>query len=343
MDKKYEVGNFLYQMRTERGYTQKELAALLGVTDKAVSKWETGAAAPRRAMLRQLSEILGCTQEELLEGKRIERPEPVRKAPPERIIPSYLTKTPKMQRDDARRERLLEGIYSLAGSRLMLISFLCRLTLVLLAPVAVFLAVKVVTSEQGPLGSGVNFILFLFFLIVMVISIVFLCAFWRCYQGGRTKDSARLSGGLVSLRVFAIISLVASCVSLLSNLFSGAITALSLFTSVFDIVYYAFVQKALLNLVLSVRERYFDDCASPAVPVLLFLRLGVSILSAFFPEAKIAVSLNAFAASASTALNIVSLLILFLFTLCTAILLTKHRKLCEALRAESFIDDNQRE
>lgn len=73
MEEKYEIGNFIYQLRSERGYTQKELGAMLGVTDKAVSKWETGAAAPRRAVLRKLSTILDCTQEELLLGRRIEK------------------------------------------------------------------------------------------------------------------------------------------------------------------------------------------------------------------------------------------------------------------------------
>lgn len=70
MDKKYEIGNFIYQLRTERGYTQKELGALLSVTDKAVSKWETGAAVPRMKVLRQLAAALGCTPEELLLGRR---------------------------------------------------------------------------------------------------------------------------------------------------------------------------------------------------------------------------------------------------------------------------------
>ena len=73
MEKRYEIGNFIYQLRTERGYTQKELGALLGVTDKAVSKWETGAALPRMEVLRQLAIVLGCTQEELFLGRRIRR------------------------------------------------------------------------------------------------------------------------------------------------------------------------------------------------------------------------------------------------------------------------------
>ena len=41
MDKR-AFGAFVAQLRKERGYTQKELAARLHITDKAVSKWETG-------------------------------------------------------------------------------------------------------------------------------------------------------------------------------------------------------------------------------------------------------------------------------------------------------------
>ena len=74
MDRKYEIGNFICRLRNEKGYTQKELGALLGVTDKAVSKWENGASLPRKEVLRRLAAILGCTQEELLQGSRTEKP-----------------------------------------------------------------------------------------------------------------------------------------------------------------------------------------------------------------------------------------------------------------------------
>ena len=37
-----KIGTFIAQLRRERGLTQKELAELLAVTDKAVSRWETG-------------------------------------------------------------------------------------------------------------------------------------------------------------------------------------------------------------------------------------------------------------------------------------------------------------
>ena len=37
-----DVGRFISELRKEKGFTQKELAEKLSITDKAVSKWETG-------------------------------------------------------------------------------------------------------------------------------------------------------------------------------------------------------------------------------------------------------------------------------------------------------------
>lgn len=73
MDKRYEIGNFICEMRQEKGLTQKELGELLGVTNKAVSKWENGAAMPRMEYLHDLSLILGVTEEEIFLGHRIDK------------------------------------------------------------------------------------------------------------------------------------------------------------------------------------------------------------------------------------------------------------------------------
>ncbi|MDE6276108.1 MAG: helix-turn-helix domain-containing protein [Clostridia bacterium] len=62
--------DFLYTLRKEKGMTQAELAELLGVTNKAVSKWETGEAMPETSLLLPLSRILGVSVDELLAGKR---------------------------------------------------------------------------------------------------------------------------------------------------------------------------------------------------------------------------------------------------------------------------------
>lgn len=64
-----DFGNFLYTLRKAKGYTQAELADKLGVTNKAVSKWETGEAFPETAQLLPLADIFGVTTDELLRGR----------------------------------------------------------------------------------------------------------------------------------------------------------------------------------------------------------------------------------------------------------------------------------
>lgn len=66
-------GDFLYSLRKEKGMTQAELADALGVTNKAVSKWETGEAMPETALLVPISRIFGVTVDELLNGQRAEQ------------------------------------------------------------------------------------------------------------------------------------------------------------------------------------------------------------------------------------------------------------------------------
>ncbi|MDE7452830.1 MAG: helix-turn-helix domain-containing protein [Clostridia bacterium] len=68
-----DFGEFLYTLRKEKGMTQAELAQLLGVTNKAVSKWETGEAMPETALLVPISRIFGVSVDELLNGKRSEQ------------------------------------------------------------------------------------------------------------------------------------------------------------------------------------------------------------------------------------------------------------------------------
>lgn len=69
---KYDFGNKLYEYRTQKGLTQKELGKLLGVTDKAVSKWETGESKPRLDKMNQITELFETSIDRML-GK--EEPE----------------------------------------------------------------------------------------------------------------------------------------------------------------------------------------------------------------------------------------------------------------------------
>lgn len=54
-------GEFLYALRKDKGMTQAELAQLLGVTNKAVSKWETGEAMPETSLLIPIARIFGVS------------------------------------------------------------------------------------------------------------------------------------------------------------------------------------------------------------------------------------------------------------------------------------------
>ena len=66
----YNFGNFIYQLRTEKGLSQSQLGDMMGVSNKAVSKWEMGISKPRPDMLVALASFFGVTVEELLAGKR---------------------------------------------------------------------------------------------------------------------------------------------------------------------------------------------------------------------------------------------------------------------------------
>ena len=81
MDAK-KTGALIAERRKALGLTQKELAGRLLISDKAVSKWETGAGYPEVTMLPLLAETLGITVDELLAGEvRADAPEPEQAAP----------------------------------------------------------------------------------------------------------------------------------------------------------------------------------------------------------------------------------------------------------------------
>lgn len=68
----YNFGNFLYSLRTEKGLSQSQLGEMLGVTNKAVSKWENGSAKPNTKLIPKIAEIFSITVEEIFACKRIE-------------------------------------------------------------------------------------------------------------------------------------------------------------------------------------------------------------------------------------------------------------------------------
>ena len=65
------MGEFLAALRKSKGYTQQEVADTLGVSNKTVSSWETGASCPDISMLPVLAELYGVTCDEIIRGKRL--------------------------------------------------------------------------------------------------------------------------------------------------------------------------------------------------------------------------------------------------------------------------------
>lgn len=67
-----KFGAFVAARRKEKGLTQQELAGKLFLSNKAVSKWETGQSLPDIALLEPLADCLGVSVAELLRGERME-------------------------------------------------------------------------------------------------------------------------------------------------------------------------------------------------------------------------------------------------------------------------------
>lgn len=74
MDQK-KSGQFILQLRKEKGLTQKQLADEIGVSDKAVSKWENGNGMPDTGLLVPLCNALDITVNELLSGEHLRQTE----------------------------------------------------------------------------------------------------------------------------------------------------------------------------------------------------------------------------------------------------------------------------
>ena len=66
-----KIGRFIASCRKECGYTQASLGEKLGITDRAVSKWETGKSMPDASIMLELCNLLKISVNELLTGEHI--------------------------------------------------------------------------------------------------------------------------------------------------------------------------------------------------------------------------------------------------------------------------------
>jgi len=114
--KQEDIGAFIANLRKDKGWTQKEMASRLGVSDKAISKWETGKSLPDMGILIPVSELLDITVDELLSGKK--RTDAVVEGngyEPSKVIIDYATRTIKQIKKNYRLiPAVLLGIFLLS-------------------------------------------------------------------------------------------------------------------------------------------------------------------------------------------------------------------------------------
>ena len=68
-----KIGKFIANLRKEKNMTQQDLAKKLGVTDRAISKWENGRGLPDYSLLQDLCDTLSISINELFSGEKISK------------------------------------------------------------------------------------------------------------------------------------------------------------------------------------------------------------------------------------------------------------------------------
>ena len=99
-----QIGKFIASCRKQKGLTQIQLAEQLNITNRAVSKWETGKSIPDVSIMMELCEILGITVNELLSGERIEMEDYKAKAEENMLL--LQEKKAKAEKDFRRVEKI---------------------------------------------------------------------------------------------------------------------------------------------------------------------------------------------------------------------------------------------
>ena len=98
------TGKFIAYKRKEKNLTQEQLAEKLGISNKTVSKWETGKCMPDYSVIKSLCEELGITVAELMDGEALEE-KSVRTYDDEQIM-DLLKRTQELEK----QKNLLYGV-----------------------------------------------------------------------------------------------------------------------------------------------------------------------------------------------------------------------------------------
>ena len=137
-----KIGKFIASRRKEQGMTQAALAEKLGISDKAVSKWETGKSMPDSGIMLDLCEILEITVHELLSGEKI-MTEVYDKRAEENLL-EMKREVEEKNRQLLRAEYLIAFPVIIMGFVLILVSFLVEMPSVWRGGLIVFAVAMIV-------------------------------------------------------------------------------------------------------------------------------------------------------------------------------------------------------
>ncbi len=149
MSDQIKIGKFIAAKRKEKELTQKDVASFLGITDRAVSKWERGICLPDASIMQPLCSILGISITELLLGEETIEEESRRKA--EELILEERKKTEE-------KDRYLLLLESVIGVIATLSCLVIMLASIFLAPGAPVMYIMIALS-LAILITGVYFAL----------------------------------------------------------------------------------------------------------------------------------------------------------------------------------------
>ena len=99
-----KIGRFVKECRKQKNLTQQELADLLGVTFKAVSKWECGKGLPDPSLMLPLCEVLDITVNDLLTGERVSKEEYPKK------VEENLVELVAMQKRESKKKIVISSV-----------------------------------------------------------------------------------------------------------------------------------------------------------------------------------------------------------------------------------------
>lgn len=142
-----KIGRFIAECRKRKNLTQEQLADRLGITDRAISKWERGLNLPDASLMLELCNILDITVNELLAGEIIKKENYMEKAEDNLI---------KLKEKEEKNNKMLLMME-------MVIGFTCSITFLIIVFVVSFAKIDLIPSIILIVTAIIVFIIGLFF------------------------------------------------------------------------------------------------------------------------------------------------------------------------------------